>query len=169
MQTRGAWHLFYTLFLPSLLDYVCCVFKQAFCLYFIDMYHFRGAPSSSHSYIPKFSVAVARVSCVSVLQMWLWLEFWACQIRQHRFEITIVPFLKFVEYRKSDMFIKHIQKSLLCFQAIVLYVLYRHVLFSMCPRHKPSQHFEVWSGCGCSPVGVGFQNVPVARILGMSD
>ena len=66
-------------------------------------------------------------------------------------------------------FIKHMQKRLLCVQASVLHVLYTHVLFSMYPKHKPQPHFEVQHGCGCSPVGVGAQHVPVACVLGMSD
>ena len=50
------------------------------------------------------------------------------------------------------MIIKHMQKCVLCVQAIVLYVLYKHVRCSMCPKHEPQQHSEVQSGCGCSPV-----------------
>ena len=63
----------------------------------------------------------------------------------------------------------HMQQMLLRVQATVLPVLYRHVQVSMYPKHKPQQHSEVQSGCGCSPVGVGVQHVPVARVLGMSD
>ena len=106
---------------------------------------------------------------MSVFAMWLWIEFWPCQIQQNRFELIIVPCLKFEDHRKSDMFIKHKQKCLLCVQASVLHVLYRHVPFSMYPKHKPQPHSEVQSGCGCSPVGAGVQHVPVARVLGMSD
>ena len=46
---------------------------------------------------------------------------------------------------------------------------YKHVLFSMYPKQKPQQHFEFQRGCGCSLVGVGVQNVPVAYVLGTSD
>ena len=67
------------------------------------------------------------------------------------------------------MCIKHMQKCLLCVQANVLQVLYKHVPCSMYPKHEPHPHSEVQSGCGCSPVDVGVQNVPVARVLGMSD
>ena len=45
---------------------------------------------------------------------------------------------------------------------------YEHVPFSMRPRQEPQQHYEVQGGCGCSPVDVGFQTVPVANVLGMS-
>ena len=67
------------------------------------------------------------------------------------------------------MFIKQLQNRLLCFQGSVLYVLCRHVPFPMCPKHEPRQHSEVQSGCGSSLVGVGFQNVPVAGVLGTSN
>ena len=66
------------------------VFKQAFCMFFINMYHFRSAPSISHSIISKFKIVVAAVSWVLVLNMCLWHGFWARQIRQTRFELTIV-------------------------------------------------------------------------------
>ena len=39
----------------------------------------------------------------------------------------------------------------------------------MRPKHEPQKHFDVQSGCGCSLVGVGFQNVLVACVLGMSE
>ena len=66
------------------------------------------------------------------------------------------------------MFIKHTQKCL-CVQASVLHVFYGHVPFSMYPQHEPQPHFEVQRGCGCSPVGVGFQHMAVAKVLGTSD
>ena len=67
------------------------------------------------------------------------------------------------------MFIKPMQKCVLCVQANVLHVLYKHVPFSMYPKHSPQQHSKVQSGCGWCPVGVGFQNVPVAGVLGTSE
>ena len=54
------------------------------------MCDFRRSPDESHSNISNFGGAVAVVSWVSVFQMWLWLVFWACQIRQKRFGDTIV-------------------------------------------------------------------------------
>ena len=54
-------------------------------------------------------------------------------------------------------------------QHVVLLVFCRHVRFSTCLKQEPQQHLDVQGGCGCNLVGVGFQNVPVARVLGMSD
>ena len=65
---------------------VCCLFKQTFCMCFINMYDVRCSPNTSDSHILKFKVAVATVPWVSVFKMCLWHVFWACQIRQHRFE-----------------------------------------------------------------------------------
>ena len=45
------------------------------------------------------------------------------------FEVIIIQFLDFGEYRTSDMCIKHMQKCVLCFQATVLHVLYNHAPF----------------------------------------
>ena len=39
----------------------------------------------------------------------------------------------------------------------------------MCAKHEPQQHFEAQSGCGCSLVGVDFENKAVVRVLGMSE
>ena len=55
-------------------------------LCFISMYMFRCAPDMSHSNILKFKMAVAAVPWVSVFKMCLWLVFWACKVRQQRFE-----------------------------------------------------------------------------------
>ena len=64
----------------------CCVFKQTFCMCFINMYHFQCTPNTSHSHIMKFKVAVAAVPWMSVFKMCLWLVFWVCQIWQHCFD-----------------------------------------------------------------------------------
>ena len=66
------------------------VLKPLSCICFIDIYHFRCTLNTNHGYIPKFKVAVAEVPWVSVLKLWLWPGFWARQIRQKRFELTIV-------------------------------------------------------------------------------
>ena len=42
-------------------------------------------------------------------------------------------------------------------------------MISDVPKFMPQQHYEVQSCCGCSPVGVGAQHVPVAGVLGTSD
>ena len=65
---------------------------------------------------------------------------------------------------KSYMLIKHKENDVLYLNMLFLLVFYRHVRFWRCPKHVPQQHFEVQS-----LVGVGFQNVPVARVLGMSE
>ena len=59
------------MFIKHILKCVLCV-QAAFSMSFMDMYHFRCAPSTSHSNILKFKVAVARVSGVSVFKMCLW-------------------------------------------------------------------------------------------------
>ena len=46
---------------------------------FIGMCESLGAPDSSHSNTSKFRSAVAALSWGSVLEMLLWLVFWACQ------------------------------------------------------------------------------------------
>ena len=106
---------------------------------------------------------------MSVFAMSLWLEFWACQIQQNRFDLFRIPFLSLEENKTTDKFIKHVQECVLRVQAIVLHVFHTHVLCSKCPQHKPQQHFEVQSCCGSSFVGVGVQNVLVVSVLGMSD
>ena len=67
------------------------------------------------------------------------------------------------------MFITHMQKGVLCFQASVLHVLYRHVPFSKWPKLEPQLHYQILSSCGPSLVRVGVRSVAVARVLGMSD
>ena len=62
-----------------------------------------------------------------------------------------------MEHNKLDMFIKHVQKSVLCFQASVL-----HVLLSRCPKLEPQLHSEVLSSCGSSHVDFDVHNVVVA-------
>jgi hypothetical protein len=52
---------------------------------------------------------------------------------------------------------------------IVLRVVLGNVRFSMCVRLEPQQHFQVWRRCGCSLVGVDFENVAVVRVLGMPE
>ena len=47
-------------------------------------------PNTSHGNFLKFKVAVAKVPWVSVFKMCLWQEFWARQVRQKRFELTVV-------------------------------------------------------------------------------
>ena len=63
------------------------------------MYVVRCSLGTSHSNISKFEGAVAAVSWVSVLRMWLWYVFWACQNRRKRFGITHVQRKRF---RKVD-------------------------------------------------------------------
>ena len=67
------------------------------------------------------------------------------------------------------MFIRQWQNSVMCFQANVLHVLYKHVSFSMCTKLKPQLHSEVLSSCGSSLVGVNVNKAAVAQVLGMSD
>ena len=67
------------------------------------------------------------------------------------------------------MSITHMQKCLLCVQANVLRVLYKHVPCSMYSKHKPQPHSEAKRGRGCSPVGADVQNVAVAKVLGLSE
>ena len=57
---------------------------------FIDMYHFRYTPNTSHRHILKFKVAVAEVPWGSIFKMWLWLRFWGSRNQKKRFELTIV-------------------------------------------------------------------------------
>ena len=64
--------------------------KPTFCMCFIHMHHFRCTPTTSHSHILKFKVAVAAVPWVSIFNMWLWLSFWGSQNRQKRVEHIIV-------------------------------------------------------------------------------
>ena len=98
-----------------------------------------------------------------------WLEFWACQIWQERFELITSLWLEFAGHCKLDMFIQHMQNRMLCFHASVLHLLYRQVPFSMCTKLEPQLHSEVLSSCGSSLVGVDVHNVAVARVLGTSD
>ena len=51
---------------------------------------------------------------------------------------------------------------------IVAYVL-SVCAISTCRKHEPQQHVEVQRGCGCSLVSVDFEQVRLARVLGMFD
>ena len=53
---------------------------------------------------------------------------------------------------------------MLCVQANVLHVLYKHVPFSMYPKHEPQPHSETQSGCACIPEGFDFQNMALIGI-----
>ena len=52
-------------------------------------------------------------------------------------------------------------------EQLVLAMFYKYDLFRWTPE-EPQQHSEVQGVSGCSPKGVGFQFVHVAKVLGMS-
>ena len=74
-----------------------------------------------------------------------------------------------MEHQKLDMYIRYMQKCVLCFQVSFLQLRYKDVQSSKCPKLKPQLHSEVRSSCGSSLVRVGVHNVAEARVLGMSD
>ena len=127
------------------------------------MYRFPCTPSTNHSDISKFREAVVAISRVYIFKMCLWHLLWARQIRQTRLWFVLRA------HRKRHMLINHHKNSVFNLWVIVLIMFYKHMPFWMCPKHEPRRHLEIMNGWGCNLVGVGFQHVAVAGVLGSSD